>query len=406
MYLVFFLYLISLASIFSRQKDSFFFALGFSIAVSFDIYALPLGDKTVPLFYIYLFTFLIAHFKDAAKLKIVNFLRCPFFYIVALYFLIGLVSLFSAGPYNYSLYFKPPLVYFMWVAFSSVLIFNSYHRGFDVRSFLRKTVISISTLTLIMVFWEGWGLTMEFPVSSSTYELFNSRTWGSGYRPSGLTREPSHLIVIALFCAANSKFLRPHVLAFVLVCWFLIALLTEARSVMLGLGFWLIYLLISQRVFSLPIIFSIALGVLSLLVGDLDRLTSTFNVNSDESTHTRFGLIVAIVAWYADNWDMFNLFEDVVPSYCATGEIFRVTEFVCAVYPTMILNSTLHLVTAVPLPVMLPLMATFVFSFRRKAAAVIFFAISGMIFFVWAYPAVGLLILSSHLADVEGGRLQ
>lgn len=387
--------------------------LALSISCFADIYGLEISGitytqlalfsffATIKLFFVKnnsLLTFLVRSFQINQNFNSFSYLV---FQMIIL-FLYG-CSLFILTPDKILplLYFKPIIYSFQWVILS-YYIYEQYKsiNVLLVNKLIKYFIYSLSMFILLVCVLEMYGPEINILANSTTYQIHEIRTWGIGNRPTGLTREPSHLIVILLasFLCFSHQVLRKD-LAYIAIIWLFIAFLSMTRSLMLSIiVFYLLdYMsLINKR--SGVVLFNYFLAFIIMIIGASffsDRFYSSFNFSSDESTTIRYGLLFASLLSYYDNFNNFFPIGTVVGSYCEGYNInIHIYAAICGRYEGMILNWSINFFALLPFYI-LPL-ATLFWIWRSKNSdrlIIICTLMSGLIFYIWAYTGTGLLVI-------------
>ena len=344
--------------------------------------------------------FFLKNIKKTLLLSKISF-RNPYFYIATSIFILGIISIADSKNHNLNLYFKPIIIFAIWAIAGnliSTLLLRCKNQG-CITDFLCKISISLSLSTLLFCLLEYGGPALQFPIWSSTYGLYGFREWGAFLRPSGLTREPAHLIVMLMFCLLCLKEARPTVRFVVVVSWICIASITVSRSLFLGLALgFLLALLTDSR--GRTRLVHVALLLSSLLIGyviNQERINTIFIFASDESTMTRYGLVLGLIDSFIQSPLEIKFFESIFVDYCDNGDVLDVSVFACLTYPKMVLNFTIYFITALPIIVSIPALIALLTMCGRDLVGISFFMFCGLFFYIWAFPGLGVFFLHSDL---------
>ena len=385
---------------------------GIGIIASADIFGIFINDITViPFSFFVLVQLLILIYSGFSLEKYVKlFLNNGFnifiLSIISITALVVLLSYFIYKDTNFFLFIRPIILFFQWfVIFSFYLKF--IYKQDDLRRDLLFICFSLIIFTLLVVLYQSYGFQWFMPVNSSTYQLSEIREFGQAMRPAALTREPAHLTVVALttLSAIYALNVKMRTIAILLVMIILVGYFSDTRSIILIslISFVYFYLFLSDLKIVNKLILSIliiSLFYFSLLY--ISRLDGIFNINTDESTFTRYGLIIASIYYYLNNpWDFIGI-EHAPELFCASGYNFISLAEICGRYDGAILNSTISFLLA--LPFFINIILVLYFYFKKNIISKIFiynFLLSGLVLYQWAYPIVGLYLFFVAIISLQ-----
>lgn len=320
-------------------------------------------------------------------------------------FIIYLVSLniiieigFGAG--NYLLYIRPVILIIQWLIIWLYYKTHFIQKESDI-SFICWTV---TIFIGVIVLYQAYGFHFDLVRQSTTYEIHDTITFGGGVtRALGLSREPAHLSIVAILIIGVSFYLNNNKLNYLLlIIWICIGLVSETRSIIiLSVTSPLIFLIMSINIKNLIKIIAI-IFVISIYIFNYDRGSTVLSISSDMSTIIRYSSIFASLYYYINNYTSFLSIGESTILFCQRGyDIFNINQY-CQLFQGAILNSSINHLIQVPYFINIYVFIYFLFSSSKiNILLILIFLISGLIMFLWAYPAIGLMFLFAAIINSE-----
>jgi hypothetical protein len=299
---------------------------------------------------------------------------------------------------NLLLYFKPLIFLIQWLGIS-YLIFHSYAliEKKIIKQKIWHLVLLLSMMILLICYLEAYGPIWNLTAASSTYDIHEIRTWGVQNRPTGLTREPAHLVMVMLACLLGCYKQSVKNKTVIILIWLIIGELSQARTlyvVMFAYLFLSTLLLgdkkVIKKILVIVSIFIMLIGLYSVS----DRFQSSFSIESDASTLVRYSLLIASISTYHYDPLHFYGIGSLVDMYCRNGiDEIGIYNIICPHYQEMILNWTINFLSILPIYILYIFTIYFIWVSKYVDKLVIVSSLlGGMIFYYWSYPASGLLL--------------
>lgn len=411
---IFFLYSVISPLTVRYKKGIYLSSIG--IISSADIYGIQLFDLSFIPFTFFILVQLIALLAvgfNYTSTKKYFFNNCFNKYIFAIIITSAVSSVLTKilfNEVNLLLFIRPIILVFQWLVIFGFYIKFIYSKN-EVVSDILVICWSITLFTFALILYQLYGYTWYLPVNSSTYQLNEIREFGWSARPAGLTREPAHLSVIALAVIGAVSSLNPiryRSIMLIVFTYLMIGFFSETRSIILlsFVSLFYYFLFISKIKRNIKIILlggSCIIFMITLIY--YGRLQTVFDVRSDESTLTRYGLLFVSAYYYLSNPWLFMGLEHAPTLFCASGQNFLDLNDICGIFDGALLNSTVsHLVS---LPFFINFTITFLFYFKSDQISKFFiinFLISGLVLYQWAYPALGIYFLLATLVTLSNIR--
>lgn len=409
-------FIISIISPLTIRYNKNLYLSSIGIISSADIYGMQIGDSTLPAFsFFILVQFLILiiagiNFKYIYKVLFNNYFNK---YIFVNIITLGISTIFTSiyfSEVNPLLFIRPLVLVLQWAIILGFYI-KFIHCEEDIGADILVVCWSVALFTLALILYQLYGFKWHLPVNSSTYQLHEIKEFGWADRPSGLTREPAHLIVIALAIMSAISTLRPvkiKSIILTLITFSLIGFFSETRSIILlsALSFSFYLLIISEIKLNNKVIYIFASYILFFLILEhYSRLQTVLDIRSDESTLTRYGLLFVSAYYYIVNpWKFMGL-ENAPSLFCASGQNFLDLNEICGKFDGAILKSTVSYL--VSLPFFINFILTILFylkSDRESKFFIVNFLISGLVLYQWAYPALGIYFFLATLVTLSNSR--
>lgn len=362
-------------------KKTIWFALAFSIAISFDIFAIKVGNFGIMLHMVFFISCFIYLGLVGVKFKLDLVANKDVFYL-SLIVLVPIVYILSVSMLVYCLYFL-----FLSIMVNSVIV----HR-YGALEFSKSFPIIVTSLILAYSFFEVYGPKVDFHTYSTVYDFDSIRAYGGRYgRSLGPSREPSHLLLIEIVTIIlGFKFGRRREIIYIILAWFLIAQFTYSRALFGGLLLTTVFMIISNvygfkkylaiLLTLVPLISLFALGVLN------DRFSSGFAFEADVSTLTRYGTLYLVIKQYVLSGllPVQMLSENLSICRSTTSELERLA---CLNYAPA-LGYSAFLLSSLPFGLIL------IFLIMKRTKYLLFpLLLSGTMYFVLVTPAVVALTL-------------